>query len=169
MQVNFHQVGGQHLYLYYPVMLIGISVALLFNPFKVFYFRTRMWLLYSLVSFARPVIIAFINTLLVAVDPCWCVSRGMARLLHGRHVLLLDIQHECKAYEAFFLLLLHPTDFNRVLLCSFACIRTAGTTHLNATHLICASLVFFLRCLVYGGCCNVFADTGTLATSFPIC
>ncbi|KNG51824.1 signal transduction protein [Stemphylium lycopersici] len=48
MQINFHQVGGQRLYLYYPVILIGISVALLFNPFKVFYFRTRMWLLYSL-------------------------------------------------------------------------------------------------------------------------
>ncbi|CAA9962836.1 EXS domain-containing protein [Pyrenophora teres f. maculata] len=48
MQINFHQVGGEKLYLYYPVILIGLSVALLFCPFKIFYFRTRMWLLYSL-------------------------------------------------------------------------------------------------------------------------
>ena len=50
MQINFHQVGGESIYLYYPVMLLSISVALLFNPIKIFYFRTRMWLLYSLVS-----------------------------------------------------------------------------------------------------------------------
>lgn len=50
MQINFHQVGGDHMYLYYPVILIGISVAILFNPLRIFYFRTRMWLLYSLVS-----------------------------------------------------------------------------------------------------------------------
>ncbi|KAI4949518.1 hypothetical protein J4E91_005257 [Alternaria rosae] len=48
MQINFHQVGGDRLYLYYPVILIGISVALLFNPLRIMYFRTRMWLLYSL-------------------------------------------------------------------------------------------------------------------------
>ncbi|KAL6154711.1 Xenotropic and polytropic retrovirus receptor 1 [Exserohilum turcicum] len=48
MQINFHQVGGERMYLYYPVILIGISVAMFFNPFRVFYFRTRMWLLYSL-------------------------------------------------------------------------------------------------------------------------
>ncbi|RMZ68291.1 SPX N-terminal [Pyrenophora seminiperda CCB06] len=48
MQINFHQVGGESVYLYYPVMLIGATVALLFCPFKIFYFRTRMWLLYSL-------------------------------------------------------------------------------------------------------------------------
>jgi len=48
MQINFHQVGGDHMYPYYPVILIGISVAILLNPLKIFYFRTRMWLLYSL-------------------------------------------------------------------------------------------------------------------------
>ncbi|KAH9882647.1 hypothetical protein J1614_000883 [Plenodomus biglobosus] len=48
MQINFHQVGGDSMYLYYPVILIGIAVAILFNPLKVIYFRTRMWLLYSL-------------------------------------------------------------------------------------------------------------------------
>jgi hypothetical protein len=54
MYLNFSQVGGPDVYLYYPVMLIGLAVALLFNPIKIFYFRTRMWLLYSLVSMAVP-------------------------------------------------------------------------------------------------------------------
>jgi hypothetical protein len=42
------------MYLYYPVILIGLAVAVLFNPLKIFYFRTRMWLLYSLVSTLQP-------------------------------------------------------------------------------------------------------------------
>jgi hypothetical protein len=50
MYLNFSQVGGDSMYIYYPVVLISISVAILFNPIKMFYFRTRMWLLYSLVS-----------------------------------------------------------------------------------------------------------------------
>lgn len=75
MQINFHQVGGQRMYLYYPVILIGISIAVLFNPLRVFYFRTRMWLLYSLVSFVYLIAHGFADTLLVAVDTCWCVSR----------------------------------------------------------------------------------------------
>jgi xenotropic and polytropic retrovirus receptor 1 len=49
MQLNFEQVGGESMYLYYPVVLIGLSVILLVNPIKVIYYRTRMWLLYSLV------------------------------------------------------------------------------------------------------------------------
>ncbi|KAL6704502.1 Xenotropic and polytropic retrovirus receptor 1 [Coniothyrium glycines] len=48
MLLNFHQIGGDRLYHWYPVILIGISIALLFNPIRMFYFRTRMWLLYSL-------------------------------------------------------------------------------------------------------------------------
>lgn len=53
MQINFHQVGGDAVYIYYPVMLIAISVAIMFNPLKICYFRTRMWLLYSLVGAAN--------------------------------------------------------------------------------------------------------------------
>jgi hypothetical protein len=50
MYLNFSQVGGDTMFIYYPVILVGISVALLFNPINIIYFRTRMWLLYSLVS-----------------------------------------------------------------------------------------------------------------------
>jgi hypothetical protein len=50
MQLNFHRVGGEVMYLYWPVVLIGVSVLLLVNPIRIFYYRSRMWLLYSLVS-----------------------------------------------------------------------------------------------------------------------
>jgi hypothetical protein len=61
MQINFHQVGGDGLYTYYPVILIGLSVALLCNPLRIFYFRTRMWLLYSLVSQLNPPTISLLT------------------------------------------------------------------------------------------------------------
>jgi hypothetical protein len=50
MYLNFSLVGGERMFVYFPIILVGISVAILFNPIKIFYFRTRMWLLYSLVS-----------------------------------------------------------------------------------------------------------------------
>jgi hypothetical protein len=53
MQLNFHRVGGDALYLYWPVILIGLSTIVLFNPIRVFYYRSRMWLLYSLVCTAK--------------------------------------------------------------------------------------------------------------------
>lgn len=54
MYLNFSQIGGERMYIWYPIMLIGLSVAMLVNPLKMFYFRTRMWLLYSLVSAHTP-------------------------------------------------------------------------------------------------------------------
>jgi hypothetical protein len=83
MYLNFSQVGGEGLYLYYPVILIGISVALLFNPIRVFYFRTRMWLLYSLVSKSAIDNKIVTNHLLVALVTRWYLPCRVARLLPG--------------------------------------------------------------------------------------
>jgi len=35
---------------YYPVILIGLTVLIMLNPLPYMYFRSRMWLIYSLVS-----------------------------------------------------------------------------------------------------------------------
>jgi len=99
MQINFHQVGGDGLYLYYPVILIGISVALLFNPLRIMYFRTRMWLLYSLVSLMINSCKTTANASPVAPVARWYIPCRMERLLLGRHVLFSDLQHECKSAE----------------------------------------------------------------------
>ncbi len=61
MQLNFHQIGGDSLYLYWPVILLGVQFVVLFNPIKMFYFRTRMWLLYSLVSLEMVIPTSFTN------------------------------------------------------------------------------------------------------------
>ncbi|ORX96222.1 SPX domain-domain-containing protein [Clohesyomyces aquaticus] len=45
--LNFNRFGSETLYLYYPVILIGISVLMLFFPAPILYHRSRLWLLYS--------------------------------------------------------------------------------------------------------------------------
>lgn len=48
--LNFSQYGDASVFIYYPVILVGITVLVMFNPLPYLYFRSRMWLLYSLVS-----------------------------------------------------------------------------------------------------------------------
>jgi len=166
MQINFHQVGGERLYIYYPVILIGISVALLFNPFKVFYFRTRMWLLYSLVSFLHHLNATSAyhfqwRLMLAGVYPVewrdFYMGDMFCSLTYSMSVSLSDF------FSVFI------ADFQRVSLCSFACTPTTGTTHPSAIRLTCALLGSSVRCQVCGGCYNVSAVTKTPATSSLIC
>jgi hypothetical protein len=147
MQINFHQVGGEDLYLYYPVILIGISVLLLFNPLKICYFRTRMWLLYSLVSTRITFNNTSTNATTVAPVARRHISCRMERLLSRRHVLLPDIQHECKSVRRLSNL---SIDSSRVSHCSFVSTRTIGTTLPNVTHPTYASPESLVRCPVYG-------------------
>jgi hypothetical protein len=83
MYLNFHQIAGEPMFVYYPVILIGISVGLLFNPIKMCYFQTRMWLLYSLVSQIQTTTSSYTNPESVAPVTRRHISRRMARLLHG--------------------------------------------------------------------------------------
>ena len=48
--LNFSQYGPPELYLYYPVMLIGITALILFFPAPVLGHKSRSWLAYSHVS-----------------------------------------------------------------------------------------------------------------------
>ncbi|KAF2731706.1 SPX-domain-containing protein [Polyplosphaeria fusca] len=41
------QFGSDTMYLYYPVILIGVAFMILFCPLPVLYYRSRYWLLYS--------------------------------------------------------------------------------------------------------------------------
>jgi hypothetical protein len=66
-------------------------------------------------------------------------------------------------------ILLRFANSTRISPCFSAYMHTTGIVHHNATRLICALPGFFLRCLVYGGCCNVCADTKTLEINSPIC
>ncbi|WPH03848.1 Hypothetical protein R9X50_00673100 [Acrodontium crateriforme] len=44
---NFNRWGGEIMYVYWPVILIGLSIVLLFFPPPFLYARSRGWLLYS--------------------------------------------------------------------------------------------------------------------------
>jgi hypothetical protein len=52
--VNFSQYGPDSLYLYYPVILIGITALIIFFPAPVFAYRARKWFIYAHVSHANP-------------------------------------------------------------------------------------------------------------------
>lgn len=50
--LNFTRYGNwEEMYLYYPVLLIGLSLIILFFPAPVFYHKARKWFLYSHVSY----------------------------------------------------------------------------------------------------------------------
>jgi hypothetical protein len=48
--LNFSQYGSPDMYLYYPVILIGVSLAVLFFPAPILRYKSRRWFLYAHVS-----------------------------------------------------------------------------------------------------------------------
>ncbi|RAQ98787.1 signal transduction protein [Stemphylium lycopersici] len=50
LEVNSHVMGSDTLHQNFPALLIGLSVLILFMPFRILYHESRMWLLNSLVS-----------------------------------------------------------------------------------------------------------------------
>ncbi|KAL8315673.1 hypothetical protein RB593_008972 [Gaeumannomyces tritici] len=45
--INFSRLGSDDMYLYFPVVLIGVTLLILFFPAPVFFYRSRRWFLYS--------------------------------------------------------------------------------------------------------------------------
>lgn len=52
MWLNFTRYGSPDIYLYYPVILIFFTFAILFMPAPIFYYKSRKWFLYSHVCLA---------------------------------------------------------------------------------------------------------------------
>lgn len=50
MWVNFSRYGASEMYIYYPVVLISVSVVIVFFPAPVMFHRSRRWFVYSHVS-----------------------------------------------------------------------------------------------------------------------
>ncbi len=48
--LNFQQEGSDTMFLYWPVILIGLTALILFNPFPILYHKSREWWAYSNVS-----------------------------------------------------------------------------------------------------------------------
>ena len=50
--LNFGQYGPDSLYVYYPVILVGITLLVLVFPARILYHRSRQWWMLSNVSFS---------------------------------------------------------------------------------------------------------------------
>ncbi|KIW01587.1 hypothetical protein, variant [Verruconis gallopava] len=46
--INFSQYGTSQMFIYYPVILVGVTFVLLFNPLPILYHRARWWFLTAL-------------------------------------------------------------------------------------------------------------------------
>lgn len=47
MWLNFSQFGGEDVYIFYPVILIAITTLIIMLPVRILYYRSRLWLVYS--------------------------------------------------------------------------------------------------------------------------
>lgn len=54
MWLNFQQSNADVMFLYWPVLLIGLTVVILFIPAPILYHRSREWWAYSNVGADRP-------------------------------------------------------------------------------------------------------------------
>ena len=89
MWINFQPFGMGKMFIYWPVIFIGLSVLILFFPAKILYHRSRTWWLYSNVSLPSLALTLLIHP--VALVACWTLSSRVPRLLPWRHVLLRDL------------------------------------------------------------------------------
>ena len=55
--LNFSRYSTQALFIYYPVVLIAITVLIIFIPARVLFYRSRKWLIHSHVSLLREILI----------------------------------------------------------------------------------------------------------------
>lgn len=95
MWMNFSRYGGEWMYLYYPVILIGITVVIIFLPAPVLAHKSRQWFVYAHVSPrpTRSVRPWSANGGIVATAAGWYISCGIPRLFPRRHVLFSDLLH----------------------------------------------------------------------------
>ena len=86
-------MGSDTLHQHFPALLIGLSVLILFMPFRIFYHESRMCLLNSLVSIDsdHDGELRNANQALVACGPGWDVSCRMVGHLRSRHALLTHV------------------------------------------------------------------------------
>lgn len=54
MWLNFQQAGTDPMFLYWPVLLVGLTICILFFPAPILYHRSREWWAYSNVSCYSP-------------------------------------------------------------------------------------------------------------------
>lgn len=153
MWLNFSRYGTPEMYLYYPVILIGITFLVLFFPAPVFRYKARRWFLYAhwRLFFAGLYPVEFRDFFLGDI---YC------SLTYAMSVSVLP--PESKALSTF-------ADFmNRTLSCSFVSMQRTGGIRNNATPTIPGFWGSSPPCLRCGELFNAFDVTMIPGTCFHI-
>ncbi|PYI06138.1 hypothetical protein BO78DRAFT_124714 [Aspergillus sclerotiicarbonarius CBS 121057] len=90
MWLNFMTINA--MYIYWPVVLVGLTVGILFLPVRILYHRSRKWWAYSNVSNPRSLCFVSPLTIPVASAARRLLSCRVPRFLPGRYVLLPNIR-----------------------------------------------------------------------------
>jgi hypothetical protein len=98
MWINFTRYGADDMYIYYPIVLITLTAAVIFCPLPIMYQRARRWFIIACVSLHGKVAKL---TMTVPITSLWLLSGRISRLLPRRHVLFNGLLHG--QYRALFL------------------------------------------------------------------
>ena len=130
MWLNFQQAGTNPMFLYWPVLLVGLTICILFFPAPIIYHRSREWWAYSNVSSLSRTQLDLLTLCEVSITACWTVSCRIQRFLPWRYVLFPNIFHGGKLPQYTYY---HLTNIVfRTLSCFFVYMRMAGTIRVNA-------------------------------------
>lgn len=161
---NFSRYGPEELYLYYPVLLIGVTAVIILLPFPIIAHRARKWFAYSHVGYPGPAtrrtrLIVYIRA--VASFTSGHLSCRISRLLSRRHILFPYLCNCCKSFTL-------PSQFHtnndRISSSSSVYTPASGRTPRCATRVIQGSWAFWQHFRPYGGFYSASAATKTLAT-----
>ncbi len=97
--LNFSRLGDwEAMYLYYPVILIGITAVILFFPAPILHHKARRWFLYSHVRTAelkQPDIESWLTTSAVPFAPVGLVPSRVSRFLPRRYLVFVNLRNLC--------------------------------------------------------------------------
>ena len=167
--LNFSKLGDwEEMYLYYPVLLICITLLILFFPGPVLHHKARKWFLYSHVRVSSPNRTLPLSETLtgcaVSVASLWLVPGRVSGLLSRRYLVFADLRDLRALSSALNLAAIELTTHHRMSSSSSACTRTPGMTPTSAIRRIPGCWVSLARSLRYGVPCSVSGVTTTRGT-----
>lgn len=165
MWFNFNQWGSSAMYIYYPLILLGLSTLILFFPAKVLYYRSRKWLIYSMVNLLALLVSSSLLTFMQ-----WRLILAGLYPVEFRDFYLGDmfcsLTYAMGVSTSKLLFFTITETLSRTLNSCSVSMPTVGQTPDNATLATPASSASLPPSQQYGERFNVFAATPTPAPRF---
>ncbi|EME43645.1 hypothetical protein DOTSEDRAFT_114310, partial [Dothistroma septosporum NZE10] len=149
MYLNFNvMAGGYTMFVYWPIVLIGLTLLLLVWPFRMFYYRTRLWLAYSiwrLVSSGALYTVEFRDFFLGDMFCSLTYALGNIELFFCLYANEWDNPAQCNSSHSRLMGFLAALPS---VIRGLQCIRRFGTTHQWWPHLVNLGKYYF-GCMMY--------------------